>query len=157
MEPKKNLFIFLVTFFAFYLVNGCSKTDGPEGQVFEAEGYVIGYHPCVTHSTVTTSRGEGKGYLVATTGTDPDTLMVYGVPVGMFDIPGEWFFHSAAYLLPEEGRKTFKMRFSYQASAEGKSIGSQYACNAMWPLAWPIEGLDYTVREHIVVKAEKIE
>ena len=54
----------------------------------------------MANNTITTSLGKGNGYLVATTAANPDTLMVYGVPVGMFDIPDEWFSVTGGYLLP---------------------------------------------------------
>ena len=152
MITKNNLFRILVVIPAFFYITGCSKDNEPEVPIMEAEGYIIGYHPCVTHSTVTTSRGKGKGYLVATTNAKPDTLMVYGVPVNMFDIPDEWFFHSTSYLLPEEGRQRFKIQFSYQLSVEG-SIATQYPCNTMSPPP----SFKFLKPEYIVVKAKKVE
>jgi len=151
MKTKENLFYILFMILAAFQITGCSKDDELKVQVLEAEGYVIGYHPCVGNITVTTSKGEGKGYLVATTNAKPDTLMVYGVPVGMFDIPDEWFSRTGGYLLPVEGRKTFKMRFSYQVATEKEKIGLQYACNAMYPLP----DIKYLKPEYIVVTTEK--
>lgn len=111
------------------LLNGCQKDD--EEPVFEAEGYIIGHHPCVGSSTVSTGRGEGKGYLVATTGSNSDTLMVFGVPMDMFEVPEEWY-SSLTPLFPAEGGSVFKMRFSYRKSDE--NMGLQFPCIAYPPI-----------------------
>lgn len=81
--------------------------------------------------------------------------MVYGVPLNMFDIPDDWFFISGGYLLPEEGRKMFKMRFSYQLSTGTTDIGAQYPCNTMYPT--PDQVSPFFKPEYVIVKAEKIE
>lgn len=155
MKTKKIITPIVLMTISMLLISGCDKTNGLDGPVFEAEGYIIGYHPCVANATVQTSHGEGKGYLVATTDAEPDTLMVYRVPVGLFDIPDEWFRHSATYLLPEEGRSRFKMRFSYRRSSEDINIGSQYPCNAMWPQPnYPVHLMN---PEYSIIKAERIE
>lgn len=138
--------------FAILIFSSCSKKDEPQLQILETEGYLIGYHPCVVHNTVTTSKGQGKGYLVATITPRPDTLMVYGVPAGMFDIPENWFFFSGGYLFPEEGRRKFKVRIAYQSSKEAE-IGAQHVCNALWPSPNLIK---YFKPEFIVHTAKKL-
>lgn len=135
------------------IIGACSKSRVPEGPVFEAEGYVIGYHPCVANATVQTKRGKGKGYLVATTGAKPDTLMVYGVPADMFDIPDEWF-SDCGYLLPEKEQKKFKMKFSYQLSEI--EFARLFVCKARCPSPDFTVG-KYTPPEYIIIKAEKME
>tara|TARA_R110001592_G_scaffold148471_4_gene373431 strand:+ start:3329 stop:3580 length:252 start_codon:yes stop_codon:yes gene_type:complete len=82
---------------------------------------------------------------VETIGANPDTLMLFGVPADMFDVPLEW--HSS---LPEENRDMFKMKFSYQRSEE--NIGSRYHCIGYFPE----HILRYLNPGYIVVKAEKI-
>ncbi len=138
-----NWLIWVGMVFLLPIPGGCQDND--ETPVFQAEGYLIGHHPCVRDATVTTSKGEGKGYLVATTGANPDTLMLFGVPTDMFAIPQEW--HS---FLAEESRDMFKMKFSYQISEE--NIGSRYHCNGYFPGRI----LRYLDPEYIVLKAEKI-
>jgi hypothetical protein len=140
----KNRWMVLVGMvFLLPVLGGCRDNDEPP--VFQAEGYIIGHHPCVGDATVMTSKGEGKGYLVATIGANPDTLMLFGVPTDMFDVPLEW--HSS---LPEESRDLFKMKFSYQISEE--NIGSRYHCIGYFPG----HILRYLDPEYIVLKAEKI-
>ncbi|MFO7822616.1 MAG: hypothetical protein R6V72_01665 [Cyclobacterium sp.] len=134
--------------FLLSILGACRDYD--ETPVFQAEGYLIGHHPCVRDATVTASKGEGKGYLVATTGANPDTLMLFGVATDMFDVPLEWH-NSLGYFFPEAGRQIFKMSFSYQKSQE--NIGLQYPCNAFLPL---YHLLRYADPEYIVLKAEKI-
>ncbi|SHM63651.1 hypothetical protein SAMN04488057_102416 [Cyclobacterium lianum] len=138
-----NWLIWLVMLFLLPIISGCQDND--ETPVFQAEGYLIGHHPCVGNATVMTSKGEGKGYLVATIGANPDTIMLFGVPTDMFDVPLEW--HS---FLPDEPRDRFKMRFSYQKSQE--NIGSRYHCFGYFPGRI----LPYLDPEYIVLKAEKI-
>jgi hypothetical protein len=127
---KKYNLVSLVTALALFSLAGCSKSEEDAEGTLKAEGYVIGYHPCVANSIVTTPKGRGNGYLIET--SKKDTVMVYGVPSGMFDIPMEWFTHSKGYLLPEEGRRKFKIEFTYKLSS-GKSMGGQYPCNTMGP------------------------
>jgi hypothetical protein len=147
-ESKWMIVLLTLTFF-LPVFGGCRGED--EVPFLEAEGYVIGHHPCVGSSTVTTSMGEGKGYLVATSGSDRDTLMLFGVPVDMFDVPVEWY-SSSGYLFPEEGQGIFIMRFSYQESAE--KIGLQYPCIS-YP---PIDNLlRYAYPEYIILQAERVE
>ncbi|SEJ15082.1 hypothetical protein SAMN05192553_102640 [Cyclobacterium xiamenense] len=134
--------------FLLPILGGCQDND--ETPVFQAEGYLIGHHPCVRDATVMTSKGEGKGYLVATIGAKSDTLMLFGVPTDLFAIPQEWH-NSLSYFFPEAGRGMFKMSFSYQKSQE--SIGLQFPCNAFLPL---YHLLRYADPEYIVLKAEKI-
>ena len=144
LEVFKGTWMVLVgMIFSLPILVGCQDDD--ETPVFQAEGYVIGHHPCVLDATVITNKGEGKGYLVATIGANADTLMLFGVPTDMFDVPLEW--HSS---LPEESRDMFKMKFSYQRSEE--NIGSRYHCIGYF------QGyiLRYLDPEYIVVKAEKI-
>ncbi len=138
-----NWLIWVGMVFLLPILGGCQDND--ETPVFQAEGYLIGHHPCVRDATVTTSKGEGKGYLVATLGASPDTLMLFGLPTDMFDVPLEW-----NSFLPEESRDGFKMKFSYQVSKE--SIGSRYHCNGYFPGRI----LRYLDPEYIVLKAEKI-
>lgn len=77
--------------------------------------------------------------------------MMYGIPTDMFDIPDEWISHcKGQYLLPEAGRKKFRMKISYQESPE---IMGSFACNTLYP-APPKK---YFINEYIIVKAEKIE
>ncbi|MES2653381.1 MAG: hypothetical protein V4663_16700 [Bacteroidota bacterium] len=149
MITKKNIFHILIGI-AFFHLTACSKSDDPEAQLLKAEGYIIGYHPCMANTTITTSLGKGKGYLIATTEPKPDTLMVYGVPLGMFDIPEEWFSHTGGYLFPVEGRQRFKIRFTYQRATE-KETGIYIPCNAMYPAP----NIKYLNPEYILVKAEK--
>jgi len=144
-----NWLIWLVMGFLLPIISGCQDND--ETPVFQAEGYLIGHHRCVGNATVMTSKGEGKGYLVATIGAKPDTLMLLGVPNDMFAIPREWH-SSLSYFFPEAGRGMFKMRFSYQKSQE--NIGLQYPCNAFLPL---YHLLRYADPEYIVLNAEKID
>lgn len=140
---KREWLTWLGMLFLLPIISGCQDND--ETPVFQAEGYLIGHHPCVGNATVMTSIGEGKGYLVATIGANSDTLMLFGVPTDMFVIPEEW--HS---FLPEERRDRFKMRFSYQKSQE--NIGSRYHCFGYFPGRI----LRYLDPEYIVLKAEKI-
>lgn len=51
MKTKLNLILIRVL---GLIVTGCNK-DEIKQEVFEAEGYVIGYHPCVANSDVITS------------------------------------------------------------------------------------------------------
>jgi len=140
---KGKWMILVGVIFLLPILGGCR--EGDETPVFQAEGYLIGHHPCVRAATVMTSKGEGKGYLVATIGANPDTLMLFGVPTDMFDVPQEW--HSS---LPEESRDMFKIKFSYQISEE--NIGSRYHCIGYFPE----HILRYLDPEYIVLKAEKI-
>lgn len=148
---RRNIFHILMITIAFFQITGCSKSNEGEVQISKAEGYVVGYHPCVVNYTVTTNKGKGKGYLVATTDANPDTLMLYGVPLTMFDIPDEWFSQTGGYLLPIEGRKRFKMRFWYWRAS--KNEVSTYPCKAMYPLPY----IKYLNPEYIIVKAERLE
>jgi len=144
---KGKWMIWVGMVFLLPILGGCR--EGDETPVFQAEGYLIGHHPCVRDATVITSKGEGKGYLVATIGANPDTLMLFGIPIDMFDVPREWY-SSLDYFFPEEGRGIYKMRFSYYESAENISL--QYPCIALFP--W--HQLQYLDPEYINVKEEKI-
>jgi|GEM_PF-1694067 len=146
---KGKWMVWMGMVFLLPILGGCQDNDEPP--VFQAEGYLIGHHPCVGDATVITSKGEGKGYLVATIGANPDTLMLFGVPADIFDVPLEWH-SSLSYFFPEAGRGMFKMRFSYQKSEE--NIGLQYSCSIFLP--WH-HLLRYANPEYIVLKAEKIQ
>lgn len=133
------------------IVLGCEKGSGIDSQtIVDAEGYVIGHHPCVGSTTVTTSRGEGKGYLIATFSPSVDTIMVFGFAAELFDIPESRYTMTGFF--PVQNQEDFKVRFSYEKSQE--NIGKQFACPAYFQLN---HLLRYVDREYIAIRAERIE
>lgn len=151
MEKIVKIFRLHYILIVILIVFGACEKKTLSGPVYESDVYIVGYDPSVANRILSTPYGKGRGFLVETIGSNPDTLMMYGIPADMFDIPDEWIIHcKGKYLLPEAGQKKFKMRISYQESSEVLSI---FACNAMYP-AHPRK---YFINEYIIVKAEKIE
>ncbi|WP_143959646.1 hypothetical protein [Litoribacter populi] len=142
---KKNHLLRLVSFGILAL--GCTDSNDME-PVFNAEGYIIGFHQCIASVPMTRAQRDDMGYLV-TTGTD--TLMVYGIPDELFEIPDELFIgRSVSPFFPGEIPETFKINFSYRLSKENNK-GDQYACVG---ITGPLYFLSqYAKPEYIIISA----
>lgn len=88
--------------------SGCQSESEP---ILEAEGYIVGGYHCLTDEVISTPYGTGRTYLVETTSSDPEVLLVFGVPAGLYDIPAEWLGY---YSFPEEQKRNYKIRFRYR-------------------------------------------
>jgi|SRR5690554_446435 len=133
------------------LLAACEKNKMLPGPVHDAEVYIIGFSAAVGNQVLKTPIGKGWAFLVETIQSNPDTLMMFGIPEKMFNIPDEWTPRcKGRYLLPEEEQKRFKMRITYQESPE--VLGS-FPCNALYPSA----PRKYFIDQYIIVKAKKIE
>lgn len=79
--------------------------------------------------------------------------MVYGFPVGMLNIPQEWFSQTGGYLFPIDEQSRFKMRFSYQRATDKEKLGLQFPCNARDPQPYA----RFFETEYVIVKTERTE